>query len=311
LRIKITALCLCLLWAAAGAADNIDYREANIEPGARSRALAGAFTAVSDDSSSAYSNPAGLSFIKKYEVSVSYLKWHLDTSIQNIEAAFSLSPGSTFCGAVMYNGMGEVENIDEAGYLTGETIRPYALMVSAAYGAKVFDYYSEGSTIPEVSLSLGAGLKYLGRDFDGYPEEPAVLLDAGGIFTLRSGVKIGLAIQNLGIHAQSTPPVNIKAGTAFKAYSNLMNALSLSADIKYCLDDTFTVSAGAEYSFAGNFFFRAGYAWESGRETEQGAVSGLSGGIGLNLMPVIIDYTVITAGGLGVNHVFSLKYRGM
>ena len=34
-------------------------------------------------------------------------------------------------------------------------------------------------------------------------------------------------------------------------------------------------------------------------------------GIGLNLMPVIIDYTVITAGGLGVNHVFSLKYRGM
>ncbi len=299
-----------LLWAAAGAADNIDYREANIEPGARSRALAGAFTAVSDDSSAAYSNPAGLSFIKKYELSVSYLKWHLDTSIQNIEAAFSLSPGSVLCAAVMYNGMGEVENIDEYGYLTGETIRPYALMVSAVYGAKVFDYYSEGSTIPGVSLSLGAGLKYLARDFNNSPEEPAVLMDAGGIFTFRNGAKIGVAVQNLGIHTQSTPPVNIKAGGGYKINSGLMNSFSLSADIKYCIDGALTAAAGAEYSFAGNFFFRAGYAWESGRETEQGAVTGLSGGIGLNLMPVVIDYTVITAGGLGVNHIFSLRYRG-
>ena len=46
-------------------------------PGARSRGIGGAFVAVADDATSAYSNPAGLTLLFRPEISVEGRYWHL------------------------------------------------------------------------------------------------------------------------------------------------------------------------------------------------------------------------------------------
>jgi long-subunit fatty acid transport protein len=71
-----------------GGPNNFDFSL----PGARSRAIGGAFVAVADDATSVYSNPAGLTLLFRPEVSVEGRYWHLTT--RAIDRGHGFGPAS-------------------------------------------------------------------------------------------------------------------------------------------------------------------------------------------------------------------------
>ena len=63
-------------------------------PGARSLAMGGAFIALADDATSAYSNPAGLIQLGRPEVSLEYRGWDFDATAIDHGHAFGPPTGS-------------------------------------------------------------------------------------------------------------------------------------------------------------------------------------------------------------------------
>src|SRR3954454_20329762 len=72
-------LLICLFTAAPMRAQSTEDNSAFdfSLPGARSRAMAGAFVAIADDATSVYSNPAGLTGLFRPEVSLELRHWRL------------------------------------------------------------------------------------------------------------------------------------------------------------------------------------------------------------------------------------------
>ena len=62
-------------------------------PGARSRAMAGAFVAIADDATAVYSNPAGLNLLFAPEVAIEGRRWTLASAIPNRGHAFGRPSG--------------------------------------------------------------------------------------------------------------------------------------------------------------------------------------------------------------------------
>lgn len=301
------ALAVLIILVSAPLWADVDYREANIQLSARGQALGGACGSLCDDPSALYANPAGLSHVKRTEAVLSFTKWFSDTSIQYAQAAFPLDRGSAAAIGVMYYSLGELDYIDENGYITGDVIRPSTVMISGGYGSRVFDLYSEEGRSLDMVFRVGAALKALFRD-SGFEDDAALLLDAGAVMQFKTNARASLVLKNLGILAEFTPPVAVSIGGNYTIQPDVVNKINISGEAAYCADNTVTLSAGLELSVAGNFFLRAGYGWKPGVEFEQGTISGLNGGFALYFMPFKLDYTVTTNGGLGINHMFALSY---
>src|SRR5580765_7490339 len=62
-------------------------------PGARSRGIGGAFVAIADDATSAYSNPAGLTLLFRPEVSAEGRFWRLTSRVLDSGHGFGEATG--------------------------------------------------------------------------------------------------------------------------------------------------------------------------------------------------------------------------
>jgi long-chain fatty acid transport protein len=91
--------CALLLFAAAVPARGQGSEDVNAGqfdfslPGARSLAIGGAFIALADDATSAYSNPAGLIQLGRPEISVEYRGWNFDATAIDRGHAFGQPTG--------------------------------------------------------------------------------------------------------------------------------------------------------------------------------------------------------------------------
>ena len=76
--------------------------------GARALAMGSAFSSVSNDATSLYWNPAGLSRLKKNEIILDHQDWVLDVDLDFVGASFQ-TPFGTIGAAVSAMHMGEME----------------------------------------------------------------------------------------------------------------------------------------------------------------------------------------------------------
>jgi hypothetical protein len=283
------------------------FQDIDIGLGARAAGLANAFTAMADDSTAVSWNAAGLANIKRPVFALTYNKWVLDSSIQNISGAYPLNSGAIGIN-VVYVSMGSFENLDDNGYVSGQKINPYTFGIQAAYGVRVFDYYSDiRQSKPDTSLMLGLGVMYMAQSI-GDDSAGAVALNAGmmidfGQFTA------GLALNNFNLFSSQDLPQNIRLGAVRKIDISDLNKLNLAAEIKFPFEGNKKISAGAEYSLADILFLRAGYEWNMDLRTIENGWEGLCGGIGLRFQNVQVDYSAGTLGGLGINNRITLTLR--
>jgi hypothetical protein len=297
---KLVITAAAVLFAATGALADVNSSAGIIFPeltngaGARAAAMGGAFTAVADDASAAYWNPAGLGTIRRASIELTYDRWFMDSFYQHLLAAVPLAAGAL--GAdIFYMNFGTFDRVDIYGQANGSAMNPYTMAGTLSYGMNFGPMFSAGISGKFISSSIG------GLSSTGYAADAGVLFTAG-IFSA------GLTGRNLGSGGAFSLPADIRLGLALNAVKTQSHNLLIAADTGYILKDALNVNAGIEYTFAKTLSIRAGYKFSTGQNNIEG-LTGVSAGAGLNLGQFGFDYAFVPYGNLGTAQRADIRYE--
>ncbi len=183
--------------------------------GARAVGMGSAFTAISDDLTASYYNPAGLSFIKNFRILFDYSRWNMNLWPDEYYFSFGfvkpVGKKGVFSGNMIYSGFEDIDWLIELKntFLSRTLKGNFALTLNYAYKIKE-------------NLGIGAGLKFiyklLNPRFIGPFLRLGVIETSGKTFAFDVGVIYKL---NLNKNRKFFPYVNI--GLSF---------LNLGPDIK-------------------------------------------------------------------------------
>lgn len=274
----------------------------DIGAGARGLGMGGAYTALADDASAVYWNPAGLSRLEKHEFAASHAEMFESTRHDFLAYAHPTSQG-TFAGGLTYLSQGKIDGRDSLGRQTAGYDASDAA-VSLAYARK-FDM-----------ADFGATFKYL-RSHIGSTEAQGVALDLGGkreIDGMGPGkLVLGAALRNLGpglkfADQRNDLPLRVAVGAGYKFQGgHAAEAEAVNGPRGAGTD----VSFGGEFQAVKNLYLRAGYTTQTAITGGSGfdAAHGLTMGLGCRNEKWSLDYAILPSGELGRSHRFSLGAR--
>lgn len=269
--------------------------------GARPTALAESYAAAAGEADALFWNPAGLSRLKRPELSASYDSLLLTAYSSALSFGFPVR-GGVWAGSVLYHSQSAVDAFDEVGDPTG-SFTPYDLAVSIGWAGKVEEDHL-GAAVKLLDQKL-AGESALGWAADlGWQRK-----DAGQL--AESPLDAGIAVRNLGSPIQlgneADPlPLTLLGGFHWKTRPNLSTFL----DLHLPADHSPFLSIGEEVRMpAGQstFALRGGYSM--GRRGELSGLAGLAAGLGFDVGSLRADYAWTPLGDLGTTHRFTLGLR--
>ena len=253
----LAAVAVLMMAATASLGDSDSTSTAQflrIGVGTRAIAMGGAYTAVGEDITSLYWNPAGIAMQEGRETEVLYNAFFQD--VFQAYVAYSqpvLRRGSSFGVSLNYVGIGDdIDERDETGKKIGTLdFSNYALGLS--YGHKFNGW-----------IRAGATLKYVRQELDKYGGD-AVALDLGTQlhpYPKWDNLALALTIQNLGsnmkVETEDEPlPLTLRFGAAYR-FKLLGNWFTLAADLEKPRDTDVKFRSGAEYWFGDILALRLG-----------------------------------------------------
>lgn len=271
----------------------------NIGVGARAQGLGGAFTALADDVSSIYWNPAGLSCVKDTEMTFMHNKWIEDTSYEFYGLATPAEIGGYKC--VLGFGM----HYMNLGSFTG---RKDQVSAPVEFSASDMAFSMGFGMKLDADNSIGMNLKYIEESIEAVRAE-AFALDLGLKHVLSYDLTLAFTLQNLGgsmkyVSEAVNLPLNVSAGLGYRINGALDLGLVLRQEI---YGGRTELSFGSEYAVSNALVLRGGSLLNS---LSGGNNPGLSGGFGIKLGGNQLDYAVSTIGELGPTQKvsFSLKF---
>lgn len=191
MKIVSRLLIIILICSSTFAQTKVGTTAANfltIPVGARASAMGGAFTAIANDASAAYWNPAGLSKLTNNELNISYSEWLVFTKHNWVSLGIKLDDDDGI--ALSFNqldyGQEEITTPDQPSG-TGEFWSAQDLAIGVSYARNLTDRFSVGATVKYISQKI-------------YNESAnAYALDIGVLFyTQLEGLRIGMNISNFG-----------------------------------------------------------------------------------------------------------------
>lgn len=271
--------------------------------GARARGLGKAFTAIADDATANYYNPAGLVQMQKKEFAFMLSNLSLD---RKLSYASCVIPYQNHYFGISWLGFG-VDDIEERG-MNG------TLDGSFDFGNSAYQF-SYGNRIIE-KLSIGASIKYLDSKFKGLTytnkgKADGWGLDFGLMYFANENLRIAFAVQDMyskldwKTGTKETVPNLIKFGSSYLAAKN---KLLFSAELeRESYGEEISFNAGAEWWIVKLFAIRLG--------TRDGHFSGgLSfksdiGNIGLEFDYAYLEDTFSEEYDENAGHQFSMNVK--
>ncbi len=258
---------------------------------ARASGLANAYTALSDDASGAYWNPAGLARLHAIETSFLYTRIFLHTDYGYLSFVYPLDERNIFGLSVLALQSAEAERTSQWS-LSGVKFHELENVFFLTY-AKKFNSFIDG----------GLNLKIVNQEIADYSTR-GVGMDLGVKYYFSKRITYGLSMQNL-IPAElqlneekEKFPLNIKFGIIC---SYLKNRLLWPSDLNL-LDPlgkykVFYWSSGVEYKLFPLFVLRVGISYKE-----------IAAGFGLRTNNFNFDYAV-SSHRIDLTHRLSVAYR--
>lgn len=268
-----------------------------IDTNARPAAMAGAFTAISDDASAIKWNPAGLSQLYHREIIVSHNEW-ID-GIKNEYAAYAhpYDKNWAFGAAVNYLHINGLIERDSYGAETGNTFGGSNSVISIAASRKL-----------NPSLSLGVGTKMITETV--YDKSARAFGIDLGLLLSKNRFRFGLTLKNLGssitLYEEAFPlPRTFTLAAGYISPQDL----KINLDIDKPTEGNFSLKLGSEYQIMDLLCVRMGYKTAKYENTG----SGITFGLGFNYNDYKFDYGFLPYGDFGITHriTFGIKFRNV
>ena len=268
-----------------------------ITPGARPNGMGEAFTALANDATASYWNPAGLAFVDstKQEMTLQHSNWLPqladDLYYEYLGYANYIEGWGGVGGNITFMSMGEQQETTEEGQQLG-TFYSYGVAVTGSFGTEV---------APGVSVGLGLKFIYDHLYYKDSGKGTSFAADAGVLYHLpmeqlglesAGKVSIGASLSNLGPNmsyggnAENNPlPTTIRMGLAYTPFDSHLTRLRCTADYSKLLTNVdeglgteFNENkwgAGAEFWYYDLLALRAGYMHDTeGISTIEGPTFG-------------------------------------
>ncbi len=308
---------LCTLAAAgvlaAAQASTASVVWLTITPGARPNGMGEAFTAISDDATASYWNPAGLAFVDpgNQEITLQHSQWLPqladDMYFEYLGYARHLEGWGGIGGNITFMSMGEMEETEAGSPDPIGTFYSYGVAGTAAFGTEVAP-----------GASVGLGLKFI-YDHLYYSDEgkgTSFAADLGVQYRIpmedigleRLGnASLGASLSNLGPNmsyggeSENNPlPRTIRVGMAYEPFDTRMTQLRVAADysklltyVEDGLSEEFNENkwgAGAEYTYYELLTLRAGYIHDTEGES---TIQGITFGAGVQYSGLMFDMAFV------------------
>ncbi len=273
----------------------------------RASGMGDAFTAIADDASATYFNPAGIAYINR-QAQVEHANWFADLNHNYLTVVLPVTNFGTIGISATALTMGDIEQTtvddprtpareDEG---TGLTIGASDMALGLSYARIITDKLSFGLTVKGVQQAIwDMSASALGFDL--------------GLFynTGFKSLRIGAAVNNYGSQLafsgphldynfawpdsgpsqlqgsyKTTPaplPTTFRFGVAMDVLNDDVNRLTAAIDLVHPSDINETVNFGLEYGLMDMIFIRGGYVFNTDQKymTNLGALTGLCAGVGV------------------------------
>ncbi len=243
--------------------------------GARASAMGNSFTAISDDISSIYYNPAGLSLINKTQVMGMYSNLFNNVNglnYGNLAIAKPFSFGTIGLG-VIYLNVGDIPYVRDQTGPDGTTFSDNEVAIYLTY-----------SMIYVETLRMGCSVKFINHSIADYTGS-GIGFDLGLMSKFSNKLSIGLMLQDLfgasiKLNKDSEKyPAKVKFGAAYKP----MESLIISPQIEFLEGKRLMFGVGTEYKLYRDYVFvRSGF---------NNLYNSWSAGVGLNYNDIKLDYS--------------------
>ena len=275
--------------------------------GGRGIAMGGAFTALADDASSLYWNPAGLARIPRLSASFMYADQLAGINYQSLGYAQRINDSSVMGAGFRYQDFGDVDHTDISGNNLG-VFHPRNTVVELGWGQSIYDLSDS-----EMDVAMGVVGRWIHSDTlltaDGYGGDIGV---RARFFNWLYPYDLAFTAQNLGKgqkfdQVRDTLPFRARFGAAIRP----LNALTLAVDGIFPANDAPQGAVGAEYVLEVDRNMKAAVraGFNSLTIDSLGLATALSAGLGVSLKDFSFDYAFVPAGVLGNVHRFSLSFN--
>ncbi|MFC1541523.1 PorV/PorQ family protein [Candidatus Latescibacterota bacterium] len=295
LFILLIALCM----GGTGIAEASDFQAGAkvllIEPGAKQNAMGEAYSAIADDATAGYYNPAGLAYQDKNRKNIQFMHQNWLTGLQIDDMYYEYlgyaqhaEGWGDFAFNIVYFNMGEQQRTTEHSSDPIGTFHSFEVYAAGSYGATITDNFSLGITIKGIYSKLA---DYGQGEEKGKGIGTSFALDFGAMYkTPVKGLTLSTVIHNMGPKisyidvSQGDPlPINMIFGAAYIPIDTEFNKLTFVIDIDkplarkqgtpieslykgwYDEDNEFEqidFKFGTEYIYNNFMALRAGYSYD-------------------------------------------------
>ncbi|MBD3167846.1 MAG: PorV/PorQ family protein [candidate division Zixibacteria bacterium] len=258
----------------------------NIGAGSRAIAMGGAYSAIANDPSACYWNPAALTNVKSVALMLQHNEHYMDLQHEYAAYGSPIGKNGALGFSVSYLHMGSIMGYDANDAPTRE-FKVYDIAYGLSYGHKITD-----------NLSLGLGAKNIRQSISdlsasGWAFDLGMLYDFGRWSFSFGAANLGSAIKYE--NESFALPTEYRMGVG---YHTLYYPVVIGAEYGYSRDGTERMAIGAEYSLMDCFALRSGF-----RPSEANNSDGnLSFGCGLKMWGHSLDYTYLPNADLGATH---------
>jgi hypothetical protein len=308
--------------------------------GSAGNSMGDAYVSMTNDLSSIYWNPAGLSFMQQNEVQFAYQPWLADINTTFAGVGMVFPRIGTLALSLLHVGYGDMQVTTlEMQDGTGELFTASDYAVNVSFGRQLADWFAFGATAKYIHSQIW------------HTGASAIAADLGVIVNTHffsmtgernDGMKIGMSISNYGTRMQYDgmdllQPIDIlpyqsgnyrdvegafqleewelplifRIGVSVNALVLDQQRLTIAMDALHPNNNSESVNIGAQYKLsipaAGDFYLRGGYKALLMDNSEYGLA--LGGGMDLYLMRNLglkIEYAYRGVGILGKTHSYTI-----